>query len=290
MERVTSEAGFGGRLPQFFEFLRTDPKFFFSDAQALLAGYRDLAKRVDPELVKLFRHLPRLPYGVAAVPAHSEQAMPAAYYMQGAMESGRPGLFYANTYHLKSRPNWEMESLTLHEAVPGHHLQLALAQEAQSLPAFRRYASYTSFVEGWALYAESLGRELGLYRSPYSHFGQLVNEMWRAVRLVVDTGMHAKGWSREQALRFFMENAGRPEVDVAVEVDRYIAWAGQALAYKVGELKIKELRRKAEQAQKGRFDVRCFHDFVLGEGALPMAALERRVNEWLEAGGPCPAY
>ena len=280
MEVVKSEVGFDGGLREFFDHLRTDPQFFFTDAESLLTAYRDICKRVDPELCRLFGVLPRLPYGVLAVPSHTERSQTTAYYMPGAPEAHRPGYYYANTYDLASRPRWEMEALTLHEAVPGHHLQIALAQELEDVPRFRRgWSAYTAFVEGWALYAESLGPALGLYSDPHSRFGQLTYEMWRAIRLVVDTGMHALGWSREQAIDFFADNAGKAEHDIVVEVDRYLVWPGQALAYKLGELKFKELRAFVEAGEGDAFDVRSFHDFVLGSGALPLEVLDRRVRE-----------
>ena len=203
--------------------------------------------------------------------------------MPVAPGAGRPGYFYANTYALDTRPKWEMESLTLHESVPGHHLQIALAQEMGELPEFRRHAGYTAFVEGWGLYSESLGDELGLYTDPYMKFGQLTYEMWRAVRLVVDTGMHAKGWTREQAIAFFKENAGKSEHDIVVEVDRYIVWPGQALAYKLGELKLKELRAYATKELGAKFDVRRFHDQVLRHGAVPLSYLEDDIKAWVAA-------
>jgi uncharacterized protein (DUF885 family) len=282
MEVVKAEAGFHGDLEQFFDFLRTDPQWFFTEAADLLATYRDICKRIDPELCRLFGRLPRLPYGVQAVPPHTEKSQTTAYYMPGAPETHRPGWYYANTYDLSSRPKWEMEALTLHEAVPGHHLQIALAQEIEDLPRFRRgWSAYTAFVEGWALYAESLGPDLGLYQDPYSRFGQLTYEMWRAIRLVVDTGMHALGWTRDQAIDFFTTNAGKAGHDIVVEVDRYLVWPGQALAYKMGELRIKALRAHAEAQLGSAFDVRAFHDLVLGAGALPLDVLERRVKERL---------
>jgi uncharacterized protein (DUF885 family) len=281
MEKVMKQTGFKGSLTDFFTHLRTDPRFFFTDKDALILGYRDIAKRIDPELPRLFGKLPRLTYGVRPVPAHSEKTQTTAYYNGGAPDIGRAGYFYANTYNLSSRPKWEMEALTLHEAVPGHHFQIALAQEMGELPKFRRYGGYTAFVEGWGLYAESLGPELGLYQDPYSRFGQLTYEMWRAIRLVVDTGMHWKGWTRQQAIDFFKANAGKAEHDIVVEVDRYIVWPGQALAYKIGELKIKELRALAQKQLGAKFEVRAFHDVVLGAGALPLSVLESRVKEWL---------
>jgi len=282
MEKVKADAGFDGTLAEFFDFLRTDPQFFYTEGRDLLMGYRDIAKRVDAELPKLFGYLPRLPYGVSPVPAYAEKSQTTAYYQPGSVEGGRAGTFFANTYDLPSRPKWEMEALTLHEAVPGHHFQISIAQELDELPWFRRYGGYTAYVEGWGLYSESLGEEMGFYQDPYSKFGQLTYEMWRAIRLVVDTGMHALGWSRQQAIDFFMENAGKAEHDIVVEVDRYIVWPGQALAYKIGELKIKELKAMAQAELGEGFDIRAFHDKLLGSGALPLNVLEIHMKEWIE--------
>lgn len=281
MELVKVEAGFKGELSAFLEHLRTEPRFFHETGNALLAGYRDISKRIDGGLPKLFGRLPRLPYGVMPIPSYSERSQTTAYYQPGALSAGRPGNFFANTYNLRMRPKWEMEALTLHEAVPGHHLQIALAQENEAAPDFQKHAETTAFVEGWALYAESLGPDLGLYQDPYSKFGQLTYEMWRAIRLVVDTGMHAKGWSRQQAIDFFRENAGKTEHDIVVEVDRYIVWPGQALAYKLGELKIRDLRRLAESELGANFDIRQFHDELLSRGALPLTMLESRMKAWI---------
>jgi uncharacterized protein (DUF885 family) len=246
-----------------------------------VTGYRDIAKRADPELAHLFGTLPRTPYGVRVVPAAAAPSQTTAYYEPGALIAGRPGNMYANTYKLEARPKWEMEALTLHEAVPGHHLQIALAQELEGLPEFRKNTSYTAFVEGWGLYAESLGEEMGFYRDPYSKFGQLTYEMWRAVRLVVDTGLHSMGWTRQQAIDFFATNAAKTVQDITVEVDRYIVWSGQAVGYKIGQLKIRELRANAERRLGAKFNVRAFHDIVLGQGAIPLDVLERRVDEWI---------
>ena len=281
MDELIASTGFKGSFAEFLTFLRTDPRFYYDKPEDLLTGYRDISKRIDPELVKLFGKLPRLPYGVIPIPSYAEKSQTTAYYDAGSLEAGRPGYFYANTYDLKSRPKWEMEALTAHEAVPGHHLQISIAQELEGVPEWRRYAGYTAFSEGWGLYAESLGPELGLYKDPYSKFGQLTYEMWRAVRLVVDTGMHAKGWTRQQAIDYFKANAGKAEHDIEVEVDRYIVWPGQALAYKIGELKIKELRAHAEKELGPKFDVRAFHDRVLGTGALPLDLLEENVKAWV---------
>jgi uncharacterized protein (DUF885 family) len=215
------------------------------------------------------------------VPAYAEKSQTTAYYQPGSIEAGRSGTFFANTYDLPSRPKWEMEALTLHEAVPGHHFQIAIAQELDELPWFRRYGGYTAFVEGWGLYAESLGEEMGFYEDPYYKFGQLTYEMWRAIRLVVDTGMHSLDWSRQQAIDFFLDNAGKAEHDIVVEVDRYIVWPGQALAYKIGELKIKELKVMAQAELGESFDIRSFHDELLGDGALPLNVLETHMKEWV---------
>jgi len=283
MEAVRKQVNFEGDLHAFFEFLRTDPQFYYETADELLAGYRDICKRADPELTNLFRKLPRQPYGVVPVPSYIEKSVTTAYYQPGSNNAGRAGFFFANTYDLKSRPKWEMEALALHEAVPGHHLQLAIADEIVGLPEFRKYGRYTGYVEGWGLYSESLGEEMGFYTDPYSKFGQLTYEMWRAIRLVVDTGIHAKGWSRQRAIEFFKTNAGKTEHDITVEVDRYIVWPGQALAYKLGELKLKELRARATAKLGDKFDLRSFHDEIMWNGALPLSILDQRTDRWIAA-------
>jgi uncharacterized protein (DUF885 family) len=281
MDKVIASTGFKGSFEEFLTFLRTDPRFFYDKPEDLVTGYRDVAKRVDPELVKLFGKLPRLPYGVRPIPSYAEKSQTTAYYEDGNPAAGRPGYYSVNTYDLKSRPKWEMEALTLHEAVPGHHLQISLAQELTDVPEWRKYQGYTVFVEGWALYAESLGEEMGFYKDPYSKFGQLTYEMWRACRLVVDTGMHSMGWTRDQAIDYMTKNSGKTEHDIVVEVDRYIVNPGQALAYKIGELKIKELRAWAKKELGDRFDVRAFHDQVLGNGAVPIDVLEKNIRGWV---------
>ena len=283
MEKVKAQTGYKGTLAEFFVYLRTDPKFFFTDKEELLRAYRDIAKRADPQLIKLFKTLPRMPYGVLPVPAYAEQSQTTAYYYPGAIESGRPGYFFANTYALNTRPKWEMQPLTLHEAVPGHHLQISLAEELGELPDFRRFGGYTAFVEGWGLYSESLGTELGFYTDDYDKFGQLTFEIWRAVRLVVDTGMHSLGWSREQAIQYFKDNSSKSEHDIVVEIDRYLVMPGQALAYKLGELKIKELRAYATKELGKKFDVRLFHDEVLCNGAVPLSVLDEHIKSWVAA-------
>jgi len=282
MKDIIKSTDFEGSFEDFLVFLRTDPQFYHTTKEGLLREYRDIAKRADPELMKLFGKLPRTPYGVIPVPSYAEKSQTTAYYQGGSVKAGRPGNFFANTYALDTRPRWEMEALTLHEAVPGHHLQLALQDELEDVPWFRRAGGYTAFIEGWGLYSESLGVEMGFYQDPYSKFGQLTYEMWRAIRLVVDTGMHHLGWSRQQAIDYFMKNAGKQEHDVIVEVDRYIVWPGQALAYKIGELKIKELRAWATDELGEDFDIRGFHDEVLGKGALPLSVLEANIKSWVK--------
>jgi uncharacterized protein (DUF885 family) len=282
MERIRMQVGFAGALPEFFRYLRTDPRFFYKTGDDLLDAYRAVAKRVDPELVRVVRTLPRMPYGVLPVPEAVAPNMPTAYANYGAADGSRPAYFFVNLYKPETRPTWEMVALTLHEAMPGHCLQGSVAQELAEMPAFRRHAGFTAYVEGWALYAESLGDEMGLYRDdPYAKFGQLTYQMWRAVRLVVDTGIHSRQWDRAQAIKYFMEHAAKTELDVTNEVDRYISWPGQALAYKVGELKIWELRRKAQDARGDRFDLRQFNDVVLQTGAVPLNVLERQVAAWI---------
>lgn len=280
MDSAIRATGFTGDFQAFVSMLRTDPRFFMKDSASLVNAYRDIAKRIDPELPRLFGHLPRLPYVISTIPSYAAPAQATAYYLSGSPDSHQPGTFYVNTYRLDARPTWEMEALTAHEAVPGHHLQIALSQEMHDLPAFRRYAGYTAFTEGWGLYAESLGSELGLYRNPYSKFGQLSYEMWRAIRLVLDTGIHDRGWTREQAIEYFRANSAKTEQEITSEVDRYIVTPGQALAYKSGELAIRAMRQRAERELGSRFDIRAFHDELLGEGALPLDILDARMAEW----------
>lgn len=282
IDKVMEQAGFKGSLSDFASFLCTDPRFYFTKPEDLLRAYRDIAKRVDAELPRLFQELPRTPYGVRAFPDHEAPSQTTAQYYPGAFDGSRAGYFMVNTYRLDTRPTYEMETLTLHEAVPGHHLQIARAQELTHLPQFRRNASYNAYIEGWALYAESLGYELGFYTDPYSRFGRLTNEMWRACRLVVDTGLHRFGWTRQQAIDYIVEHTAKMEHDVGVEVDRYIVWPGQALSYKIGELKIKGLRAKAEAELGSSFNVRKFHNQILDSGPLPITVLQGRIEKWIE--------
>ena len=283
MEAIIQEVGFEGDIAAFNTFLRTDPQFYYDSPEALLEGYQAIAKRLDPALVSLFGKLPRMPYGVRPIPAEIAPDTTTAYYMPPTADGSRPGWYYVNLYQPEVRPKFEMEVLSVHESVPGHHLQIALAQELGDLPEFRRRSGVTAFVEGWGLYSERLGYDMGLYQDPYSRYGQLVYDMWRAVRLVVDTGIHYFGWSRERAIQYFLANAAKTEADIVNEIDRYIGWPGQALAYKIGQLKILELRGEAEQALRDNFDIRAFHDHLLGAGALPLDVLETRMDRWLEA-------
>ena len=279
MDEVIASTGFKGTFPEFLEFIRTDPRFFFKTPEARLTAYRDIAKRADAELPKLFAELPRLPYGIRAMEAYEGDN--SDHYTPGALDGTRAGFFEANVNNLEKRPSHEMESTLLHEAVPGHHLQNARAQELTGLPTFRRAVWYVAYGEGWALYSESLGYEMGFYKDPYSHFGALSGEMLRACRLVVDTGLHSLGWSREQAIRYLADNSGVHEDFATAEIDRYIVWPGQALGYKVGELKIKALRANAKAALGDRFDLRRFHNALLDDGALPLTVLEARIDEWI---------
>ena len=281
MGAVIEEVGFEGDIAAFNAFLRTDPQFYYDSPEALLEGYQAVSKRLDPGLVKLFGKLPRAPYGVRPIPDEEAPDTTTAYYMRPAIDGSRPGWYYVNLYQPEVRPKFEMEVLSVHESVPGHHLQIALAQELTGLPEFRRNGGFTAFIEGWGLYSERLGYDMGLYTDPYSRYGQLVYDMWRAVRLVVDTGMHYFGWDRQRAIDYFLANAAKSEADIVNEIDRYIGWPGQALAYKIGQLKMLQLRAEAEEALGEQFDIRDFHDEMLGAGALPLDVLEARMDEWL---------
>jgi uncharacterized protein (DUF885 family) len=283
MEKTLEGINFLGTLDQFLVFLRTDDRFFHKTPEELMAAYEKTARAIEPQLPKLFGKLPKTPFGIRAIPAASAPTTTTAYYQPPSMDGSRPGNYYVNLYKPESRPIWEIEALTAHESVPGHHLQIALAYELKGLPDFRRNAGYTAFVEGWALYAESLGYDLGLYTDPFSKIGQLNYDMWRAVRLVVDTGMHQFKWTRDQAIYYFKQNTGKSDQDIVNEVDRYISWPGQALAYKLGQLRIQALRAEAEKALGTSFDIRAFHDKLLGGGALPLSVLEADMRAWIAA-------
>jgi uncharacterized protein (DUF885 family) len=288
MEAIAKQTGFAGDLPAFIEHLRSDPKFYATSREQLLKEVSYVLKRIDGQLPKLFGKLPRTPYGVREVPEYIAAQTTTAYYMPPAGDGTRAGFYYVNTSNLPSRPLFEIEALSLHEAVPGHHLQIALQQELTGVPPYRRFADFTAFIEGWGLYAERLGQEIGCYQDPYSDFGRLSYEMWRACRLVVDTGMHYLGWSRQQAIDFMAANSALTQHNIVTEVDRYIGWPGQAVAYKLGELKIRDLRRAAETELGAAFDVRAFHDAVLAAGAVPLDVLAAQVRNYIDQAKTAP--
>jgi uncharacterized protein (DUF885 family) len=281
MAEVLKQVKWEKSFPEFLEFLRTDPRFYPKTAEELLKQASFIAKKMDGKLPSLFKTLPRQPYGIEPVPADIAPKYTGGRYSGAPIDSNRAGAYWVNTYALDKRTLYTLEALTLHEAVPGHHLQTSLQQELTGLPAFRRYDYVNAFGEGWGLYSERLGLEAGFYQDPYSNFGRLTYEMWRACRLVVDTGMHWKGWTRDQALKYLGENAPLSLHEVTTEIDRYIGWPGQALAYKMGELKIRELRQRAEQALGPRFDVREFHDAVLRNGSVPLTVLEGQIDAYI---------
>ncbi|HEX6037476.1 DUF885 domain-containing protein [Longimicrobium sp.] len=283
MDSLIRATGFTGTFPEFIQFLRTDPRFYVQTPEALMERTSLVLKRMDGELPRLFGRLPRMSYGIRAIPDFIAPRTTTAYYSRPSGDGTRSGTYWVNTYDLPSRPTYEIEALSFHEAVPGHHLQIALQQELEGMPTFRRFTSFTAFVEGWGLYAERLGYDVGFYQDPYSRFGQLSYDMWRACRLVVDTGMHWKGWTRQQAIDFMAENSALTLLNITNEVDRYIAWPGQALGYKMGQLKISELRAEAQAALGDRFDLRRFHDVVLGSGSVPLTVLETNVRAWIAA-------
>lgn len=283
MRQVMEEVGFEDDLNAFFEYLRTEPSFYYDEPGQLIEGYQAMSGHIQSLTPKLFSSFPRSAFEVRAVESFREQSAADGSYQSGAPDGSRPGVFYANTYDVGSRPQWEMESLFLHEAIPGHHFQISLQRELEGLPSIRRFGGYTAFVEGWGLYAESLGKELGVYTDPYQYFGALNAELWRAIRLVVDTGLHTMGWTREDVLAYMFENSASGEASAVSEAERYIAIPSQALAYKIGELKIRELRSRAEDALGAAFDVREFHAQVLMDGALPLSLLEAKIDAWIEA-------
>ena len=279
MDEIIKEVQWDGDFDSFLNYLRTSPRFYYDNPEDLFNAYLIMSKTIDPLLPKLFNVFPRAPYGVIPIPDESAPFTTTAYY--NSPSPGRPGYFYANLYKPESRPKYEIPVLTVHEAVPGHHFQISIAQELENVPKFRKYQGITAFVEGWGLYSEELGEYIGLYEDPYDKFGQLTYDMWRAIRLVVDTGMHYKDWSRDDAINLFLENSAKSILDIENEVDRYISWPGQALAYKIGQLKILELRNRAEERLGDKYDIKNFHDEVLKRGSLPLDLLEYYIDEWI---------
>ena len=283
MRGVMREVGFEGDLKEFFEYLNTDDQFYYDEPEQLIQGYRDMSDHIESLTPKLFSVFPETDFEVRAVEPFREKTASGGQYRRGTPDGTRPGIFFANTYDIKARPRWAMESLFLHEAIPGHHFQISIQQEVEDLPKFRRFGGYTAFTEGWGLYAESLGKELGVYTDPYQYFGALNAELWRAIRLVVDTGLHAKGWSRQDVLDYMYANSAVKEARAVSEAERYMAIPGQALAYKIGQLKIRELRTRAEAELGPEFDIKAFHTEVLTDGALPLNMLEAKIDRWIEA-------
>ena len=283
IEGVMKQVGFKGSMQDFFKFMQNDPRFTFADEAALLAYYRGLEDKINQKIPEQFSLIPKAAFEIRPVEPFRAQSAAGGSYMRPSQDGSRPGVFYVNTYDLPTRKTWDAEDLYLHEAIPGHHFQLALQQELTGLPKFRRFGSEIAFSEGWGLYAESLGKDVGVYADPYSYFGYLQNELWRAIRLVVDTGLHSKGWTREQVIKYMLDNSAESETQSTAEAERYMAIPGQALAYKMGELKIKQVRAKAEKALGDKFDVREFHAEVLKDGSVPLEILEGKIDRWIEA-------
>ena len=283
MHSVMEAVGFDGDLKEFFEYVNTDPQFYFEEPEQLIQGYRDMADHINELAKNLFEVFPKTGFEVRRVEPFREQSASGGSYMAGTPDGSRPGVFYANAYDLSARPSWAMESLYLHEAIPGHHFQIMIQRENDDLPGFRRFGGVTAFSEGWGLYAESLGKEIGVYTDPYQYFGGLNAELWRAIRLVVDTGIHAKGWSRQQVLDYMYANSAVAEARAVSEAERFMAIPGQALAYKVGQMKIRAIRDKAEERLGDRFDVKAFHTQVLKDGAMPLSMLEAKIDRWVDS-------
>ena len=283
MRGVMEEIGFEGTLHEFFEFVYADPKFFFSEPEQLIQRYRDMSAHIDGLAPKLFETIPKTPFEVRRVEPFREASSSKGSYQSGSPDGSRPGIFYANAYNVGVRPKWDMQSLYLHEAIPGHHFQISLQQENEDLPRFRRFGSFTAYVEGWGLYAESLGKELGVYTDPMDYFGSLNAELWRSIRLVTDTGIHAKGWTRQQVLDYMYANSAVSETRAVSEAERFMAIPGQALAYKIGMLKIREIRANAEAALGDKFDVRAFHTQILKDGPMPLSMLELKIEKWVSS-------
>ena len=286
MRKVMQQVGFKGSLQDFFEHMRTDKQFEFKSEDALLAYYRGLEAKVMKGVPSQFSLLPKAGFEIRPVEAFRAKSAAGGEYQSPSEDGSRPGIFYVNTYDLPARKTWDAEDLFLHEAIPGHHFQLALQQELTGVPAFRRFGGNTAYIEGWGLYAESLGNDLGVYETPYDYFGYLQNELWRAIRLVTDTGLHSKGWTREQVIKYMLDNSAASETDATAEAERYIAWPSQATAYKIGELKIQELKKKAQAQLGDKFDPREFHAEILKDGALPLSVLEDKVDRWLASKQP----
>ena len=285
MHKVMEQVGFKGSLQDFFKFMQHDKQFEFASEQALLEHYRGLEAKINASVPKLFSLTPKAGFEIRPIEAFRAKSAAGGEYMQPSEDGSRPGIFYVNTFDLPTRKTWDAEDLFLHEAIPGHHFQIALQQELEGVPAFRRFGGETAFIEGWGLYAESLGKDLGVYTDPYSYFGRLQGELWRAVRLVVDTGLHSKNWNRQQVLDYMFANSSVSEPDAVAEAERYIAWPGQALAYKTGELKIQELRKRAEQKLGDKFDIREFHAEVLKDGSVPLDVLDEKIEHWIASKG-----
>ena len=283
MREVMKEVGFKGSLQDFFQFMRSDARFKFKTEEDLLNFHRNLEKKIMARVPEHFSLLPKAPFEVRATEAYRAKSAAGGEYQSPSEDGSRPGIFYANTYDLPSRRSWDAENLFLHEAIPGHHFQIALQQELKGIPAFRRFGGQTAYIEGWGLYAESLGKALGVYESPYDYFGRLQNELWRAIRLVTDTGLHSKGWSREQVIKYMLDNSAESETQATAEAERYIAWPSQATAYKIGELKIQELKKRAQAQLGDKFDPREFHAEVLKDGSLPLSVLEAKIDRWIAA-------
>ncbi|MCY7312776.1 MAG: DUF885 family protein, partial [Pseudoxanthomonas sp.] len=281
IRKVMAETGFKGSMSEFFRFMQDDPRFTFKSEEELLAYYRGLEDKINVKVPELFSLMPKAGFEIRPVEAFRARSASGGSYMRPSEDGSRPGVFYVNTYDLPTRKTWDAEDLYLHEAIPGHHFQLALQQELTGLPKFRRFGGEIAFSEGWGLYAESLGKALGVYQDPYDYFGYVQNELWRAIRLVVDTGLHSKGWTREQVIKYMLDNSAESETHATAEAERYMAIPGQALAYKIGELKIKQLRARAEQALGDSFDIREFHAEVLKDGSVPLDVLEAKIDRWI---------
>ena len=283
MKKVKETVGFKGELSEFFDHLRDSDEFYYDTPEELIAAYENVKKKIDARLSLLFNIAPKAPYVVKAVEAYRAQSAAGASYASPAPDGSRPGIFYINAYNLKAQPKFLLETLSIHEAAPGHHFQIALQQEIEGLPDFRKFGGYTVFAEGWALYAESLGKELGLFTDPYMWYGRLSDEQLRAMRLVLDTGFHAKGWTRQQGIDYMLANSSMAKSDVIAEVERYIAWPGQALSYKLGQFKIQELRDFSKKQLGDKFDIKAFHTQILIDGALPMPILEEKIKRWVKS-------